>query len=187
LRSEQLSQPRYFDAAGYNNPIQPIAGVAWYEAAAYCWLTELGHNQGWLPTCDSIRLPTWLEWERAARYTDRRRYPWGDDTPHSERANYNATGLSGSSPVGCFPAGVAECRALDLAGNVLEWTATPSEQPEHAVAQEDFTPSSEVVISSGCYALEVENLCCGAPNRYVPNYWNVNLGFRVILSRALDG
>ncbi len=84
----EMSRP-YWGNSGYNQPTQPVVGVTWYEAAAYCiWLTELGHTQGWLPATDEIRLPTWLEWERAARHTDQRRYPWVIPSRRLSRANY---------------------------------------------------------------------------------------------------
>ena len=135
----------------------------------------------------SKRMPTWLEWERAARHTDQRRYPWGDQPPDVEQANYGDTGIGYPSPIGCFPAGMALCGAQDLAGNVLEWTATLYQQPEHAIPQKDFTDSSGLVTSWSCYAREVETLCCGARDWFVPGYRDFSQGFRVILSRALIG
>ncbi len=102
--AERIILPRYWYDTRYNQPTQPVVGVTWYEAAAYCtWLTELGHIQGWLPNTDEIRLPTWLEWERAARHTDQRRYPWGSAAPDLERTNYSETGIGRPAPVGCFP------------------------------------------------------------------------------------
>jgi formylglycine-generating enzyme required for sulfatase activity len=178
--------PRYWDDATYNGPAQPVVGVSWYEAAAYCnWLTELGHHQGWLLESDTIRLPTWLEWERAARGTDQRRYPWGADKPDVERANYAATGIGRPAPVGCFPTGAAACGAQDMAGNVLEWTATPYQQPTALVPGKDFTQSEGIALSWSSFYSGEEHLCCGARVRYNPFFRNSYLGFRVVLSRAL--
>ncbi|MBK9713419.1 MAG: SUMF1/EgtB/PvdO family nonheme iron enzyme [Kouleothrix sp.] len=178
--------PRLWHDSRYNQPTQPVAGVAWYEAAAYCaWLTEQGHQQGWLPQDDSIRLPTWLEWERAARHTDQRRYPWGDDQPDVERANYRDTGITRSAPVGCFSAGMAQCGALDMAGNISEWTATPYEQPDEQNPRKDFTSNDRVWFSYSAFNDKVETLCCGARDWDFPIDWDFYLGFRVVCSRAL--
>ena len=133
----------------------------------------------------SKRMPTWLEWERAARHTDQRRYPWGDQPSDVERANYGYTSIGRPSPIGCLPVGMALCGAQDLAGNVLEWTATPYQQPQHAIPQKDFTDSSGLVTSWSCYAFGIERLCCGARNTDLPYDGDGILGFRVMLSRAL--
>jgi formylglycine-generating enzyme required for sulfatase activity len=89
----------------------PVTGVLWSEAVAYCrWR-------------DGARLPSEAEWEAAARGTGGRRYPWGNDWG---RDRLNADDPKGEAvPVGSFPRGAAPSGALDMAGNVWEWTATP--------------------------------------------------------------
>jgi len=183
---ERITLPRYWDNAERNQPTQPVVGVSWWECMAYCaWLTEKGQNAGRLPATDAIRLPTSLEWERAARGTDQRRYPWGDNAPDTERANHQATGVGQTTAVGCFPAGAAACGALDMAGNVMEWLATPEGEPELAEARKDFTPDERVLLTYSGFTDNSEQLSCGARNWINPYYWGNFWAFRVVWSRAL--
>ena len=171
----------------YNQPTQPVVGVSWYEAAAYCaWLTEVGRAAHWVAANASLRLPTSLEWERAARgLDDQRRYPWGNEAPDAERANYQATGLGRPSAVGCFPVGAAACSALDMAGNVMEWMSTPYGDPGLVEAQKDFTPSDRVMLTWSYYGDPAEPLRCGSRFWFVPNLGDNFGSLRVFWPLAL--
>jgi formylglycine-generating enzyme required for sulfatase activity len=93
-----------------------VVGITWYEATAFArWLT------GYLQDGSTYCLPSELEWEYAARGSERRMYPWGNVAPDPERANFDQT-HNVTSAVGCFPSGATPAGLHDLAGNVWEWT-----------------------------------------------------------------
>lgn len=185
MQRENRTRPYAWNEHGFNNPLQPVVGVTWYEAAAYCnWLTLIGRQHGWLDAADQIRLPTSLEWEKAARGDDQRRYPWGTQPLTSEHANYKETGIGAPSPIGCFPLGAAPCGALDMLGNTLEWLATPYQKDQQVEARKDFTQNDGVLAVYSHWNLEKEQIFSGARSRNGPGSRNDNRSFRVCFSRS---
>ena len=88
---------------------RPVTYVSRAEAEAFC-------------AREGVRLPTEEEWEAAARGSGDRLWPWGDDLPDRARATF-AAGIGAPSEAGMHPAGASACGALDMAGNVWEWTS----------------------------------------------------------------
>jgi formylglycine-generating enzyme required for sulfatase activity len=125
-QKNQRTKPWRWNDSAYAGTNQPVIGVTWHEATAFCaWLTE--QLQVTLPDRYVVRLPSEAEWEVAASYDARMQrhvYPWGNSDPTPERAIYDQAKLGRPAPVGCCPAGVAACGALDLVGNVWELTAS---------------------------------------------------------------
>lgn len=95
--------------AFYQEPNQPVQGLAWTQAAAYCaWAGR--------------RLPTEAEWEKAARGADGRLFPWGNTLLDEPTANYDFL-FNQFTNVGSFELGASPYGVMDMAGNVWEWTA----------------------------------------------------------------
>jgi formylglycine-generating enzyme required for sulfatase activity len=112
----RLREPKCWRDPRFSNPAQPVVGVSWFEARAYC---------AWLAAQSGIafRLPTEVEWEAAARGPQGRPFAPGDAFD-ALRGNTAQTLLKRTSPVGVFPAGDTPEGVCDLAGNVEEWTAS---------------------------------------------------------------
>jgi len=209
-------QPRYWEDRRYDNPAQPVVGVCWYEARAYCaWLLKQlqvsgfgsqvgrdGQPETWNLKLETIavRLPTEAEWEKAARWdgsTRRapgggraRRYPWGDEWDEA-RANTLEGRVLTTTPVGVYPEGAAPCGALDLAGNVWEWTGSrwgaEVERPTFGYpydpddGREDAGGTDLRVVRGGSWNDEARNARCASRGRYYPDGWDDDLGFRALL------
>lgn len=119
--------PYFWHSIELGNPIFPVVGVTWYEAEAYCnWLAKnvvAVPEEGY-----SVRLPTTQEWEFAARGSQGREYPWGDEFDKTAANTWDSdpadAGLGGTTAVCTFPQGVSPFGVWDLSGNVWEWTSS---------------------------------------------------------------
>ncbi|MGQ9492320.1 MAG: SUMF1/EgtB/PvdO family nonheme iron enzyme [Anaerolineae bacterium] len=137
----------------------PVVLVSWEDANAYCaWLEKTTGKQ--------FRLPTEQEWEKAARGTDGREWPWGDDFS-SEKANTVESGIDGTTPVGCYPDAASPYGCLDMVGNVWEWTAG------------EYGPGRRVM-RGGSWRSPQYSARCACRRRDVPDDWLRNFWFRVV-------
>jgi formylglycine-generating enzyme required for sulfatase activity len=93
---------------GYEN--HPVVEVPWSGAVQYC-------------ASRGKRLPTEAEWEKAARGTDARRYPWGSELPDKNKAQF-ASGYNSTAAVDAFPAGASPYGVRDMAGNAWQWVSS---------------------------------------------------------------
>lgn len=161
----------------FENPIFPRVGVSWYEADACCrWLGRTASSfavdsRGDVANSDEIvvRLPDEVEWERAARGTDGREFPWGNEL-ETARANFLVPGAWGTTAVTTYPTGVAAAGGWDMGGNVLEWTSTWTEP--------------YFLFCGGGFFLGESSVRCAARDGGTPRDFYNFLGFRVALFLA---
>jgi len=167
-------EPGCWDNENYNAPDQPVVCVSWDDARAYA---------AWA----GGRLPTEAEWEKAARGTDGRIYPWGNSAPDCDKANY-ADCIEHPAVVGSCLLGANPYGALDMAGNVWEWVADwydagyYARSPAHNPQGPDARDSR--VLRGGAFSSGERSVRCAARSWYYPDYWFRSSGFRLVASPA---
>ena len=173
--NEARVRPEYWDDDRLKGPNQPVVGITWYEALAYCrWLTAALDNGHW------YRLPSEAEWERAARGLEERRYPWGKEWEEG-KANTEELGLKRTTPVGIFIDGASAEGLLDLSGNVWEWCNTSWARYPYDAAdgREELGSTDPRVLRGGAYWNDRSWVRCASRNYDDPGYWSIIYGFRV--------
>ena len=165
---------------GWTEPNRPRETVSWFEATACCrWLSDrLGYE---------VRLPTELEWEKAARGEDGRDYPWGDEY----RAGYanvdekatkaGPTYLQQTTAVGLYPHAASPYGAEDMAGNVWEWCLNRYDNPE----QTESGGNEPRALRGGSWDDDPGYARASYRNWNSPDYRFNDLGFRVVCSAPI--
>jgi len=188
-------RPAYADDERFNNPSQPVVGVTWFEACAFCnWLDEqiraadtpldaLG-----IPLLDEdqvVRLPTEAEWETAARAPPAWVYPWGNRW-NPNRANTYEGHVLRTTPVGIYSQGTTLAGAHDLSGNVWEWMQSlykpyPTRSKD---GRNEPSASGSRVLRGGSWSDSQGDARCAFRYWSIPVSWRDGVGFRVVFSLA---
>jgi formylglycine-generating enzyme required for sulfatase activity len=181
------SQSGWFNRKPTKRLDHPVTGVSWHDALAYCaWLSK--------ETGRRYRLPTEAEWEKAARGTDRRRYPWGEAWD-DRCAN---VGRQETTPVGQHPLGASPFGCQDMLGNVEEWTrtlwgtqfASPEYRYPHPFDEndgrdlstaDDLPVQGKVVHRGGSFRSKAAELYCALRDCADPSSKIAWRGFRVVM------
>ncbi|PDV97990.1 SUMF1/EgtB/PvdO family nonheme iron enzyme [Candidatus Chloroploca asiatica] len=189
LRRQPFSQPHpeSWNGPNWNGANQPVTGISFYEAEAYCrWLQEAtGHP---------FRLPTEAEWEKAARGPDGRRYPWGNAWADG-LCNSSEARLNKPSPVGSYPQGTSVYVAHDMAGNVWQWCATrwkstyPGRKPDLNDRLLDLIAwwANAFVVRGGAYWNNAQNVRASYRYNISPRLRYGYIGLRVASHSPLPG
>lgn len=144
---------------------RPVVGVTWFDAREYC-----AHY--------GLRLPTEAEWEKAAHGEKARHWPWGDvPAPADAVTVETATGLE---DVGSRPQGASRCGALDMAGNVWEWTDAAYARYEGSTASSDLFDRGLKVLRGGSWNFPLDLAATTVRMPMAPHLWSADVGFRCV-------
>lgn len=178
IRSTGHPAPPFWTDSNFHRPDQPVVGVSWYDAIAYCdWLSA--------ETQRAYRLPTEAEWERGARAgLEGKLFPWGDDPPQS-RPDYASRWKAGPEPVGsALPNAYG---LFDMCENVHEW-CSDWYQADYYLSSPDRNPlgpptGTRRASRGGSWRHHIKISRCAARSSIPPEFKYADYGFRVSTSR----
>ena len=161
---ESHSRAQYFGVPQYDN--YPVSSVNWYQAQEYCqWAGG--------------RLPTESEWEKAARGIEGGYFPWGNDNPTNQFANFDRS-MGDTTRVGTYINGISPFGVLDMAGNVWEWVFDWWGYYDSGSTTNPSGPASGTyrVLRGGAWDSNPFFLLAAFRNGQLPEYAGYFVGFR---------
>jgi formylglycine-generating enzyme required for sulfatase activity len=192
VQYEQFDPRHLYKRIDGSDDRHPVVYVTSFDALKFCdWLSDRDDRK--------YRLPTEAEWEYAARGTDGRKYPWGNEEGRGDLANFADAntafpwreaaindGYAQTSPVGAFPEGASFFAVEDMAGNVWEWcldfyqelAGFPRQNPRGPVS------GSKRIYRGGSWKTRFTNLRATARASNAPNFSCNDLGFRIVCECA---
>ena len=185
----------YAKAKGIKHPLDgwgnkkdhPVVKIKWTDAMEYCqWLNSLLKAE--LPTGLVLRMPAEAEWEKAARGTDGREFPWGNEFDKN-KCNTSEGGQGGTTPVGSYsPRGDSPYGCADMAGNVWEWTHSVMKKYPYngSDGRENEKASGTRVLRGGSFVNDVGFARCASRLDYDVNLLRNRIGFRVVAAPKLS-
>jgi len=166
---ETGKEPGYWTNSKFNEPMQPVVGVSWFDAIAFCdWLSE--------KTGEKISLPTEQQWQRAAQGDDDRVYPWGNlwdvsRCNNQDSGNYYTTPVTAYEGKGDSPYGV-----VDMSGNIWEWCLTAWKTGDNHIGETNVSR----VLRGGSFRYSADKLRSANRNGNLPDdTYNIG-GFRCL-------
>jgi formylglycine-generating enzyme required for sulfatase activity len=185
VRDTNSRGPRHWRRGGDVDD-HPVVWVSWGEARAYCeWMTTSLRGAGRMTGEFEVRLPTELQWEKAARGTDGRIFPWGNQMPDASLLNFDHK-EGGLVPVGQYPGGESVYGCLDMAGNVWEWTLSMEQAYPYDPADGRESPHvrGRRILRGGAFDSSARSVRCAIRNWNFPEERDGTIGFRVVLVRV---
>ncbi|MBA4538131.1 formylglycine-generating enzyme family protein [Bacillus aquiflavi] len=179
IKDNNIHYPNYWFDDHFNQDDHPVTGVSWWEAKAFA--AFVGKD-----------LPTEAQWEYACKGTDNRKYPWGNEEPTLEYANYaidcDPEELNRkSTSVFAFPKNKSYFGCLDMAGNLAEWCLDNASlnykwdkdgiNPLFVTSEEDYH-----IVKGGCGLHNEDFMRCAARDNYPVSVRDNLIGFRCVIN-----
>jgi formylglycine-generating enzyme len=176
MEATKAAPTPFWSETKFSRPQQPVVGVSWHEAIAYCeWLASVSGK--------GYRLPTEAEWERAARGgRESTLFPWGDEEPQS-RTNYASRWIEGPEDV--RQSEPNDFGIFEMCENVHEWCSDWFDQNYYATSPErnpQGPPTGERKSSrGGSWRHHIKVSRCSARSSIPPKFQYPDYGFRVAM------